>query len=220
MTGEKTKRHITELTADLKPFWEGILSTVSESSPPFFAKLCYLGKEFSTDGSRRECIRFYPSELSHGVDVYIELFNWDQESYEEGFRVLYKLPFDPNWKSKTDVYREVTTNSQGVKLANSTYAVMIDSLVQVNRTSKKFLTPQIAPRVNEFVTAAVLGIPEELVQKDLFDEEPFNDMYSEQEDAHYTSMTIRDIYCMLQNVPMSNKKWLNNLIQKGKSCQK
>jgi len=32
-------------------------------------------------------------------------------------------------------------------------------------------------------------------------------------------MTIRDIYCIVQNTPMSNKKWLNNLIKEGKKWQ-
>lgn len=216
MTGEKIKRHINELTAEFRPFWESILSNVSESPPPFLAKLCYLGKEFSTDGSRTECIRFYPSELSQG-DVYVELFNWDQNHYEEGHRVLYKLPFDPDWRSKTNIYKEVTTNSQGGKMPNPSYAIMTSQLELVNRTSKKFLEPQIIKaHVNHIIDEALNNEPEE----DGFNEESYNDMYMEKEDAHYTSMTIRDIYCMLQNVPLSNKKWLNQLITKGKSWQK
>jgi hypothetical protein len=31
---------------------------------------------------------------------------------------------------------------------------------------------------------------------------------------------MRDYYCMLQNVPLSNKKWLNTLIKEGQACQK
>ena len=44
-------------------------------------------------------------------------------------------------------------------------------------------------------------------------------MHEDDEDDHYTKMTIRDLYCMLQNIPMSNKKWLNQLIQKGNQWQ-
>lgn len=220
MTETKPKRHIKELTLEFRAFWEGIFEDVSETAPPFFAKLCYLGKEFSTDGSRTDCVRFFPSELSLGVDMYVELFNWDQDHYEEGHRVLYKLPYDPDWKSKPGIYKEITTNSQGDKLPNSTYAIMTSQLELVNRTSKKFLEPQITKlQVNRIINDAISSVDNE-PGKDPFDEEPFNEMYSEKEDAHYTSMTIRDIYCMLQNVPLSNKKWLNQLIDKGKSCQK
>ena len=38
-------------------------------------------------------------------------------------------------------------------------------------------------------------------------------------DAHFNAMTIRDIYCIYQNVPLSNKSWLNELIRKGKQWQ-
>lgn len=31
-------------------------------------------------------------------------------------------------------------------------------------------------------------------------------------DAHLSSMTIRDLYCIIQNTPKSNKLWLNKLI--------
>jgi hypothetical protein len=46
---------------------------------------------------------------------------------------------------------------------------------------------------------------------------PSEDDYSEKEDDHISKMTIRDRYCITHNVPLSNKKWLNELIIKGKS---
>ena len=52
--------------------------------------------------------------------------------------------------------------------------------------------------------------------EDPFNEQSFDEAFAEKEDNHYTSLTIRDIYCMIQNVPMSNKKWLNQLISKNK----
>ena len=44
--------------------------------------------------------------------------------------------------------------------------------------------------------------------------------FTEKEDNHYASMTIRDIYCIVNKVPLSNKKWLNALIDEGKKWQK
>jgi hypothetical protein len=32
-------------------------------------------------------------------------------------------------------------------------------------------------------------------------------------------MTMRDYYCIKQNVPMSNKQWLNDLIKTGVEWQ-
>ena len=57
----------------------------------------------------------------------------------------------------------------------------------------------------------------EKVDLGVFEEElPF----TEKDDAHYAQMTIRDIYCIVNKVPLSNKKWLNNLIDEGKKWQK
>jgi len=44
--------------------------------------------------------------------------------------------------------------------------------------------------------------------------------FTEKEDNHYAQMTIRDIYCIVNKVPLSNKKWLNTLIDEGKKWQK
>lgn len=35
------------------------------------------------------------------------------------------------------------------------------------------------------------------------------------EDASLNSMTIRDFYCIINNVPLSRNKWLNELINQG-----
>jgi hypothetical protein len=45
------------------------------------------------------------------------------------------------------------------------------------------------------------------------------DDYTEKGDDHITKLTIRDEYCITQNVPLSNKKWLNELIIQGRSWQ-
>lgn len=39
--------------------------------------------------------------------------------------------------------------------------------------------------------------------------------FTEEEDWHFSTMTIRDFYCIINQVPMSNRKQLNELITKG-----
>ncbi len=52
-------------------------------------------------------------------------------------------------------------------------------------------------------------------------EEVVNEMEDEEfmifssEDDNLSKMTIRDKYCITQNVPFTNKQWLNDLIKKG-----
>ena len=55
------------------------------------------------------------------------------------------------------------------------------------------------------------------IEEDPFDEDLFSSF--DKEDDHYSKMTIRDLYCVMQNTPMSNKKWLNTLITEGKKWQ-
>lgn len=140
------------------------------------------------------------------------MFNWEQGYYHEGFRVLYHLPYNPHWRTSGD-YKEVTTTSSGAKLTTPTYVVKLTSLIMVNKTPVKALVPDMT--IKEEATPDLFSTKIE----DLLDEEKYTEAYSELEDDHYTKMTIRDLYCMLQNVPLSNKKWLNQLIQKGKSWQ-
>ena len=201
---DKPKKPITEMTSDYKPFWTPAFEELGLKNPTFYAKLCYRGKEFSNDpNAREECIRFFANELSSG-DIYVELYDWDQIHYDSSHRVLYKLSFDPNWKSKTDEYVEIKKDKF------SSYAVRLSKLQMVNRTHISSPTP------NMMTKKTTLDLP---FMEDPFQEELYDETYSEKEDVHTTAMTIRDLYCIIQNVPMSNKKWLNKLIEKGTKWQ-
>jgi hypothetical protein len=199
---DKPKKPITEMTSDYKPFWTPVFEDLGVKNPHFYAKLCYMGKEFSDDpNEREECIRFFANELNSG-DLYVELYDWDQIHYDSTHRVLYKLPFDPEWKSKTNDYKEIKKDKF------SSYAIKLSKFQMVNKTDIKSATPQLTKK-------PLLDLPFE----DPFQEELYDETYSEKEDVHTTAMTIRDLYCIIQNVPMSNKKWLNKLIEKGTKWQ-
>lgn len=214
-TADSAKKHITEITADYRPYWQTVFDKTPNPNPPFSAKLCYMGKEFSAGGTTRdECVRFFPNELSQEDGFYMELYNWEQGHYHEGYRVLYHLPHDPHWRTNPE-YKEITTTTSGAKLSTPTYAVKLSQLQVVNKTSLKALAPELTTRAEKSAEPTLFADIDKLL-----DEEKYSDMYAEMEDAHYTSMTIRDLYCMLQNVPLSNKKFLNQLIEKGQQWQK
>lgn len=208
---DKPKKHISEITADYKPFWIPLFKDLKIDNPTFGAKLCYMGKEFSTDGTREACVRFFPSELNSGNDYYTELFDWDQYYFTPNHRTLYKLPNNPHWKSEPEKYVEVPSD----KLPTSTYAVRLSDLEIVNKSDITAIVPKVA---SEPATGMFSSNNASLFDnlEDPFNEESFDGAFAEKEDNHYTSLTIRDLYCMIQNVPMSNKKWLNQLISKNK----
>ena len=190
----ESKKHIREISAEYLPFWLPLFKTMGISSPKFGAKLCYMGKEFGEE--RLECVRFWPNELSSGKDFYVELFDWDQENYDRKNRVLYRLVSNPNWKLNPAKYVEVSTS-----LESPTYAIKISDLELVNST------PTTA------AYAEVVSVPEMFTAEIAVNEEEFNGMFSEKEDCHLSGMTMRDKYCMHNNVPLSNKGWLNDLIK-------
>lgn len=217
-TIDKPKKHISAMTAEYRAFWQPLFDNMGLSNPCFGAKLCYLGKEFSNDGSRVPGIRFFPSELNNGVDYYTELFDWDQNRFDPANRTLYRLRYNPNWQSEPDKYIEMVSE----KLPTSTFAVRLSDLEVINRTDAKALVPElVTPKtVLSNDMGSLFGSTVASSNDDAFDaEEQMSEMFSDKEDNHYSSMTIRDLYCMLQNVPMSNKKWLNQLISKGKQWQ-
>jgi len=208
---EKPKKQIPVITAEYRTFWQPLFDNMGLSNPKFGAKLCYMGIEFSNDGTRVPCVRFFPNELNSGQDYYLELFDWNQNYYDPQHRTLYRLKFNPNWSLETSKYVEVLSD----KLPTSTYTVKLSDFDLVNRTDARALTPEISSK------PAFLG---NAIDNDdatgLFNmEEELSELFVDKDDNHYSSMTIRDLYCMLQNVPMSNKKWLNQLISKGKQWQ-
>jgi hypothetical protein len=190
-TEPEKKKHIKEITTEYLPFWQNLFNHMGISSPRFGSKLCYMGKEFGEE--RVECVRFWASELSSNQDFYIEMFDWDQEHYDRKNRKLYRLVNNANWKLNTLKYVEVETSVEG----RNTYAVRLSDLELVNST----------PVTSAY--ADVVTIEEES------EDDLFPGMYSEKEDSHFSAMTMRDYYCVKQNVPMSNKEWLNDLIKTG-----
>lgn len=209
-TTDKPKRHHSAVTAEYRPYWQPVFESIGVANPLFTAKLCYMGKEFPADGVRVPVIRLFPSELNAGQDFYTELFDWDQNHYEPMYRQLYRLKFNPNWKNEPNVYVEANSDKIG-----STYIIRLSDFELVNSTSVTSYGPEITNGKKTMVTSA--GTFTTNTDEDLFDEDLFSSL--DIEDDHYSKMTIRDLYCVMQNVPMSNKKWLNSLITKGKQWQ-
>lgn len=188
---EKFKKHITEITKEYFPFWEPLLKNIPSDKYLFLSKLCYTGTDFSE--KKEECVRFFPSELNSTKDKFIECFDWDQNHYSKQARVLYLLKYDPDWQSKDTIYKEVKSSTNGLV----SYAVKLSTLEVVNVTG---LDKQVAVELNT-------------ESKPRFEQKDINDIvFREQEDDHYSKMTIRDIYAIINKKPVSNKPWLNSLI--------
>ncbi len=211
----RKKKHINVITAEFKPYWEQLFVENGIENPTFLAKLCYQGSEFEVvDGRKSECVRFFGNELSKNQDLFVELFDWYDKPYEDGHRNLYRLKNKPDWKTASNFCTEVTLKADGTSLPFTTYAVRVSDLELISRNKIEIAYPEMT-KTSTKVELPVLEF--EKVDLGVFEEElPF----TEKDDAHYAQMTIRDIYCIVNKVPLSNKKWLNNLIDEGKKWQK
>lgn len=213
----KKRKHINVITAEFKPYWEQMFIDNGIQNPLFYAKLCYQGSEFeNVDGRKSECVRFFPNELSKNQDLFVELFDWYDNAYHEGYRNLYRLKNKPDWKTAPNFCVEVTQKTDGTALPFTTYAVRLTDLELISRNKIEVAYPELAKTSTASDTSEFKKVDMASFDDLNTEDEPF----TEKDDAHYANMTIRDIYCIVNKVPLSNKKWLNNLIDEGRKWQK
>lgn len=179
------KKHITEITNEWKGFWQPLFDKLGIPYPAFYAKLGYMGNEF---GEKTPCVRFFASELSIGRDVYVELFDWEQNFYHGSQRILYKLSYNPDWETCEDYIKVFGANI-------ISYAVRLSKLEIVNKS----LSTAAYPNLDDIEELPIFAINFDTIN-----------------DQNFSTMTIRDFYCILHQKPLSEKKWLNKLINKGK----
>ena len=130
-------------------------------------------------------ISFFASELKQGKDIYTEFVSKEFEP-EDPDRTLWKWRYNPFWKEEYERSKDVVPSA--IK-----YYVPVSELVLVSRNNKKNFTKDKIPHQTESLTS-MLKKPET----------PKEEMV--------TDMTIRDFAAILWREPVSNKKWLNDLI--------
>lgn len=112
MIDSKSKIDINKKTNELKPFWNNKL----RDGEYFRAKVTY--KPSTHD---EPLFRMFKSELEKG-DVYIELLNIKSGFYYPNKRILFKLPYNPNYDS---TYENVEGQSEN-------YMIPLSFLIKVD----------------------------------------------------------------------------------------
>lgn len=128
-------------------------------------------------------IGFFASEISKGEDVYVEFCSRENDP-EDPLRRLYRWRFNPHFEEE---YEKTEPNAV---TGNVRYLIPVEELavVKVNEEVKPGITPN-----NTVLDFDSLPDPE-------------NDLPLDQ-------LTIRDIAALLLQKPVSNKKWLNEIIK-------
>lgn len=195
-SSEKEKRESVHETS--REFWEPAFNTLGLARPYFTVKVMYKPKE-----APELICRLFPSELTKG-DVYLEMVDFDYNHLFQPRR-LYKLKHNPDF-SKIFKGQE-TSAGLSYTVPLSALELIQEGSVMVTRKGTLVETPVYSSAPNP-TSPPVSSAP----QPELF-------AFAEEEiadaDAHYNTMTIRDYYCIQQNVPKSHKAWLNQLIKEG-----
>lgn len=171
---------------------------------------------FFTKGKYGRNIQLFENELNKGLDIYIEVVDIIRDNsgleldmvsmYEE--RPLFKYKYNPYYSEEYEL--KISTNSKGGEY--SAYIVPMSELVCVNKGSKE-IPYNIYEKERE-------QKPKEQIKLSLFPdfEQEFGakkesdfDLIKEN-DLSFTDITVKDFAAIMWKKPVSDKKWLNDLI--------
>jgi hypothetical protein len=196
MTTTKPKLERSTAVMALKQRNEQNFRNLGLLTPNFTIKFAYVPKH-------REdmVVSMFPSEMECGEDIYMELTDGNNYPLHEQ-AVLYKLRHNPYYKQGE--YEVIPPDPSRNKNAE-TYLVPISELEVVS-------DKPAAIQIEKPVATAPAKKP--MISTSIISED--SGFQKEKEDAHYSELTIRDLAAILLKSPVSNKKWLNNLINTNK----
>lgn len=167
--------------------WEDYFKENGIDKELFTTKLVFKPKEWD---KKEYAVTFFLNELPKKNEVkYIELIQTDRNKKENtplinnNKRFLYKLVYRPI---------EEYTLFKRMSSSNKEYEVCAIKYKQLELHLDKKIS----------------NVNEEVINEDFLNELEL----ASAEDAPFNSMTIRDFYCILHNVPKTRQKWLNKLI--------
>ena len=173
--------------SEIKEFWKSVLSSTTFKDSYVIGKVLYFPK-----GGTEKVIRCFGSELSKG-DVFVEFTDFDYNLINSGARELYVIKHDVDYKTK---FEEVTKDNFVIPLSAlklfTTYKGAVGAPVAVEKVA-----PAVVKTFTDFGSTA--GLTDEL------------------EDTHQSHMTIRDFAAIMWKKPISNKPWLNKLVNEQNS---
>lgn len=137
---------------------------------------------------RKPYLSLFESEVRREPEMYVELTDYDNNPIDST-RKLYKLPFNPFYKEE---YETIPYTDDEVR-----YLVSIDYLQEV-------IFPTDKPTENTVQT----------IQSTTLDELLNDELPNPDDDLPISQLTIRDLVAILHRVPVSKKKWLNEILKK------
>ena len=128
-------------------------------------------------------VGYFPNELRGGEDIYTEFTSRDLD-IEDPERTLYRWRFNPHWEEE---YQKTEPGPSG----SFRYLIPVSELIKIQKQS-------------DTGSMIIKSKIQTTMDFDLMDPDT---------DAPFDQLTIRDLAAILLKKPVSNKDWLNKLIQ-------
>lgn len=184
LTPEERKQRVK----DLYDYQLEAFTKLNIQDPLYVPKMAYV-----PSGKDERHIAFFGNELekceSYDVpqDIYTEFVSSEYLS-EDATRSLYKWKFNPHWRTEYDII-------PATDFIQERYMVPVSELRLVYDNSERLKVGKHVAESTPKISTQMLTIPNEIP-----DDAPFNDL------------TIRDLVAIFTRKPVSNKNWLNKLI--------
>lgn len=189
---------------------------------PFFT----IKTAFFQKGKFGRQVQFFEWELSKGEDIYIEFYDYDKSGVETDVvpanpdRQLFKYKHNPFFAEEYE--QKENTNAKGEPYF--TYIVPASELIAVLKNGTE-ITQALYEKRKQDVGKEVDALPN--LQKTVSSFPDFTEEYgiksttmalpdeeTSLEDINISAMTVRDFCAIVWEKPVSNKPWLNQLIEK------
>ena len=180
-----------------------------------------------TDPNGRTVVGIYPSEFKKRKGIFFELIKRGSETFPEE-RTVYRVPASKYYEEEYEMNPNGSyyVPLEDLRIVNPysaalTKADSIDNVEDVYAENKKGKTPikklvfcskEVFDENEELVEEPVKKEIKKEVKKENFIIPPPPPVLPPVNDAPYSEMTIRDFYAIHTNKPVSNKQWLNDLI--------
>lgn len=188
--GLSTKKILSrkEKVVELKEKHRNLIDLIEED----YDKIKFIPKSaYNPAPGKEKIISFFPSELNSGEDIYTEFVSKELVP-EDPERRLWKWPFNPYWET------EYEKSEPHPATGDRRYLVPVEELIDVTELIREKVVTKYNLQQTETITKSELD----------FDSLPDPD-----NDAPMSEMTMRDECAIRWQLPVSRKKWLNELIR-------
>lgn len=197
---------------------------IGTADPFFIIKTAFFQK-----GKFGRQVQFFESEIGKGEDIYVEFY--DNVTDSKGSitdvtpfsadRQLFKYKYNPYYKEEYDIKEGTSSKGDAFRL----YTVPLSEFTAVLPDGNEITYALYEKRKTEAETKVKDEEPLPRLQKTLsifpdfeseFPAKPkttaFENEASQQKEVLISEMTIEDFAAIIWKRPVSNKEWLNNLI--------